>query len=32
MDERHAARIFGLSLGAIFAAVLVLNAFAGFGP
>ena len=28
MDERHMARIFGLSLGAIFAAALVLNALA----
>jgi tetrahydromethanopterin S-methyltransferase subunit F len=29
MDERRTARIVGLTLGAIFAAVLVLNAFAG---
>jgi hypothetical protein len=28
MDERHMARIFGLSLGAIFGAALVLNALA----
>jgi hypothetical protein len=28
MDERHMARIFGLSLGAIFVAALVLNALA----
>jgi hypothetical protein len=30
MDERQTARIVGLSLGAIFAAALVLNALAGF--
>jgi len=30
MDERRTARIVGLSLGAIFATVLVLNALAGF--
>jgi hypothetical protein len=30
MDERNTARLFGLALGAIFAGMLVLNAFAGF--
>jgi hypothetical protein len=29
MDERRTARIVGLSLGGIFAAVLVLNALTG---
>jgi tetrahydromethanopterin S-methyltransferase subunit F len=30
MDERRTARVVGLSLGVIFAAVLVLNALASF--